>query len=86
MRTPEQAIRNFVYFTLNFPLDFVEQVWKSEPNLAKHLREKLHGYSGEKGYTSGGDMITFFVNLSSDRQKQLAEWADENYNEVKADD
>ena len=80
MRTPEQAIRNFVYFSLNYDYKFIEKCWEYDQSLVKHLREKFHMYYGKHGAL--GVMTEFFCNLSSGHQIRLAKWIDENYNEI----
>ena len=83
MRTPEQAIRNFVYFSLNYDYKFIEKCWEYDQSLVKHLREKFHMYYGKHGAL--GVMTEFFCNLSSGHQIRLAKWIDENYNEINED-
>jgi hypothetical protein len=73
------AIINFAYFTANFPSDFIERCF--EVNLAKHLREKLTGYSDGGNFVSTGNFIKLFLNLSRGNQIILSKWIHNNYKE-----
>ena len=67
------AIRNFVYFTRNyptFPKDMCEQIWGKGVN-GDHFFSKLKGYDY--------DMVRFFLELSTDNQRKFAEWIMKNY-------
>ena len=37
-------LRQFVIFTYNFRYNFIEEVWKDEPMMVKHLGSKFDGY------------------------------------------
>ncbi len=71
------AIRNYVYFALNYPNDFIDQIWGDEANMAEHLKEKFSSYYKKVGPV--GAMNEFFVNLDIENQRQLANWILENY-------
>lgn len=73
---------NFIYFTTNFPMDFIEQCWEKQgKTLILHLRNKMKttdgGYFGS--YISAGNFMDWFFELSRPNQIQLLEWIDENY-------
>ena len=77
-------VRNFAYFSCNFPIDFIESVWSNERLMANHLREKLTYYqrlSGEN-YITVGCFMTWFMNLDSGNQNLLLDWIYENYRGV----
>lgn len=81
MRTPEQAIRNFSYFCMNYDYKFIEKCWKDEPIIVEHLRDKFNDFYNL--YGSSAVMIKFMIELDGQRQRELAAWIDENYNEIK---
>lgn len=65
-------INKFAVFSYNYPIGFIEEVWKDEEWIAKHLREKFRGYYDRHG--SDGVMLAFYMGLSTDRQQQLEEY------------
>ena len=73
-----QAINNFMYFGYNFNHDFIEQVWKAEPIMAKHLRDKFNSYavqlqSGTQAY------FHWFMQLDQKNKETLTNWIETNY-------
>jgi len=74
----KSPINKFVYFGYNYPsINFIDEVWSDNPNLAKHLKDKFMGYY--KQYGSDAVMNRFYVELSSENQRQLEEWIINNY-------
>ena len=67
-----QAIRNFVYFTCNYPSprDMCTQIWGTGCD-GDHFFNKLEGYDF--------DIVRFFLELSIDNQRKFAEWIMQNY-------
>ncbi len=65
------AIRQFVYFAFNFPLfeDVFRQIWG--PLDAEHFYKKFIGYKG--------NLLRFYVELSSGNQDKFARWIVNNY-------
>lgn len=72
MNVAVQAIRNFVYFTRNYPTpkDMCEDIWGKGVD-GNHFYSKLSGYDF--------DMCRFFLELSLDNQTKFAEWIIKNY-------
>lgn len=66
------AIRNFVYFTRNYPSpkEMCEQIWGKGVD-GDHFLSKLDAYDY--------DMVRFFLELSFDNQTKFAEWIVTNY-------
>lgn len=67
------AIRNFVYFTRNypcFPKEMCEQIWGKGVE-GNHFFHKLESYDY--------DMTRFFLELSTGNQTKFAEWIMKNY-------
>lgn len=68
-----KAIRDFVYFTRNYPCyprEMCEQIWGKGCN-GDHFFNKLKGYDY--------DMARFFLELSTNNQTKFAEWIINNY-------
>lgn len=74
--TAINAIRNYVYFTYNFPQpdEFIRNCWAGDKVMADHLLEKLRSYDY--------DINKFFVNLSSGHQEEFAAWIYEHYHDA----
>jgi hypothetical protein len=69
-------IRKYVYFSYNFPHDFIEQIW-GEGAMGRHLKDKFTSY-----YKKHGDkavMTAFYVNLDSENQQMLEDYIINNY-------
>lgn len=67
------AIRNFVYFTRNYPAypkQMCEEIWGKGVD-GNHFYSKLEGYDF--------DMCRFFLELSIGNQTKFAEWVIKNY-------
>lgn len=69
-------MKKIIYFALNFPHNFIEQVWGEETAIGKHLRSKFNGYYSETN--TYGVFVKFFVNLDGENQQILTDWI-ENY-------
>lgn len=70
------AIRNYVYFTYNFPCpdDFIRHCWAGESIMAEHLLEKLRSYDY--------DISKFFVNLDTHQQERFAAHIADHYHDA----
>lgn len=82
MNTPALSIINFVYFTANFPYNFIEECWGYNTMESSHMRMKLEGSQKKSGvmtHITSGAMIDFFFDLSRSNQTKLAEWIEANY-------
>lgn len=77
-----KLIENFVFFTANFPPDFMEKVFPNN----QHILDKWHGWclgAMEKhGVVSVRDFIMFCFELDSGNREKLFRWITENYNGV----
>jgi len=76
------AVINFVYFTANFPYDFIEQCWGVDTSEAKHFRSKLESCqrtSKNMSHIDSGTFLAFFFELSRSNQEKLADWIEQNY-------
>lgn len=67
------AINKWIYFTFNYPYDFIERCWSDKPMLAKHIRSKFNSY--------GGDLNRLYCELDSGNMNRLLEWVMDNYND-----
>jgi hypothetical protein len=70
-------INKYVYFTYNYPSDFIEQAWADNPNLMEHIKSKFRGYYDK--YGAEGVMNRFYVGLDSENQRILEDWILANY-------
>jgi hypothetical protein len=73
----KSSINKFVYFSQNYPNDFIEQIWGTSGNMSKHLNDKFSLYYDKHG--SVGAMVGFYMNLDSENQKMLEEYIINNY-------
>ena len=79
MKEKLTAINKWVYFSLNYSYNFIDEVWKDEPWLVTHLKGKFNGYY--EYYGSNGVMTTFYANLDNSNKTKLMAWVMENFNE-----
>jgi len=70
------AIKNFVYFCMNFPHNFIEQCWKGNQQAIDNYTEKW-----ERAYKrhATAAMPFLFIELDSENQDKFCEWINENY-------
>jgi hypothetical protein len=66
------VVKNWVYFTFNYPMGFVKDAFNS-----KHLEEKFS--SSYTRYGSVGVCMSFWANLDGNNRKILALWIKNNY-------
>ena len=66
-----EAMRKYVYFTFDWPPDFVKKVWGNDSDLARHFVRKLE----QTGY----DINKFFGELSKPNQHRLLSWILDNF-------
>lgn len=66
------AINKWIFFTFNYPYDFIERCWSDAPMMASHIREKFSSY--------GGDMNRLYCELDKANSDKLLEWVLDNYN------
>lgn len=78
-KNPYFAIVNFMYFTTNFPQDFIEKCWEGQDNLITHLQKKIRGIVGKSSTCTAEHIIHFCLGLSREHQVKLAQWIDRNY-------
>ena len=71
----EYSTINFVYFTTNFPDNFIAECWKDNQLLKNHLQQKF-----KSDYISASDFLDWFFALDEENMKKLIIWIDENYN------
>ena len=73
------AINKWVFFCMNYPHDFIEQVWKDEQWLVNHLRGKFA--SIYDAYGSRAVMNTFYCELDGGNKQKLMTWVMDNFND-----
>lgn len=76
-----KLVRDFAYFTANFPYDFIEKVWNDNLIMAVHLRNKLNGQSLRLkiNYVSFEAFMRWFFDLDDENQRKLIVWISNNY-------
>lgn len=68
-----EAINNFIFFTTNFPYNFIEKVFPNN----KHLIDKFNNIA-ERSISS--EIITkFYFQLDSTNREILLNWINKNY-------
>jgi hypothetical protein len=72
------VVKNWVYFTFNYPMGFVKDVFNSE-----HLQSKFS--SSYDRYGSMGVLPSFWSNLDGNNREILALWIKNNYVNESAD-
>jgi hypothetical protein len=77
------AMINLVYFSANFPHDFIYKVW--EGNLAVHFSNKMEGIvsRNKSGHCDYNCFFRFFLELTTDNQQLLCDWIVKNYSHNK---
>lgn len=75
------AIDAFTHFLYYAEPDFIEKVWKDEPYMAKHFRDKLNGFINRDGrcMMSLEVLVRFNQELSWNYQQQLYAYIIENH-------
>lgn len=70
-------IHLWVYFGYNFPQNFIEQAWKGNEHMIKHLTSKFkeaYSIAGSKGV-----MNYFYTMLDEENTQILENWVLKNY-------
>lgn len=70
-------ITNFLYFTQNFPLDWLSSVWEDDPDIKEHLKEKF--YQCYQKYGASASVVRFFFELDEKNKEKLLTWVGANY-------
>lgn len=73
------AINKWVFFCMNYPYNFIEEVWKDEQWLVNHLKAKFN--SIYEDYGSRAVMNTFYCELDGGNKQKLMTWVMDNYND-----
>ena len=72
-----KMVRDFMFFGWNYPVDWIEKVWKGD-SIVKHLRKMFNGYCQEQK-SSGHAYCEFFFYLDEKNKKKLISWITDNY-------
>ena len=72
-------LRKIIVFSHNYPHNFIEEVWKDEPMMAQHLRNKFDGYA-KWHENSIALVMKFMAELSADKLQELETYIKENPN------
>lgn len=73
------AINKWMFFTFNFPNDFIEKVWADDPSLIRHLENKFRSLYEYRG--SYGVIPAFYGELSANNRMKLMQWVMDNFND-----
>lgn len=79
-----ELMRHFMYFTANFPLNFIEECWQNSPQwLRDHLKGKLESKADQENCITMGAFVKFFFDLDGENQRKLILYVIENYHKSK---
>lgn len=56
-------------FTLHFPHNFIEEAWKGNDWLIKHLRDKFTSLCRKDGYGSPNAVLSLYAQLDHENKK-----------------
>lgn len=73
------AINKWVFFCMNYPYNFIEEVWKGEQWLVNHLKAKFNAIYED--YGSRAVMNTFYCELDGSNKQKLMAWVMDNFND-----
>ena len=77
MTTSMIAINKWMFFTYNYPYNFINQVWADEEWLIDHLKGKFDYYYDK--YGAYGVIPVFYAELDGNNKKKLMRWVMENF-------
>lgn len=72
------AINKWMFFTFNFPNDFIEKVWADEPYLVDHFKAKFNSLYYRGSY---GVIPAFYAELDMSNRMKLMQWVMDNFND-----
>lgn len=78
-KTALTAINKWMFFTYNYPYDFIAKVWGDNPSLGEHLKGKFDYYYDE--YGAYGAIPKFYAELDSSNKVKMMNWVIENFNQ-----
>lgn len=68
----KRVINKWIFFTFNYPSDFIEKCWSDDPYLAEHIRYKFEYYSC--------NINRLYCEIDNENKNRLLDWVLENYN------
>jgi len=71
--TDKKAINKWIFFTMNYPYYFIEEIWGKGTWMAIHIREKFTEYRG--------DANRLYCELDKENSDKLLTWVLDNYND-----
>lgn len=77
MKNRTKAIINFVYFAINFPHDFISEVWRGD-RLKNHIQSKFKPIEGAF-HMDLNSFFHWFMNLDQVNMEKLVDFVQENY-------
>jgi hypothetical protein len=69
----------YSHWLFNADSDFIEKVWKDNPMLVSHLRDKLHGMCKDFGFMATNILARFDRELSENNREILYKYILENH-------
>ena len=75
----KNPVLNFVYFTSNYPHDFIEKAFAHDPRLAQHFQSKFSFAKNNVYKNSQLAMLKLIQEMSRDNQDILIQWIADNY-------
>ena len=76
MNKHQFLVANFIYFTFNFPYDFLKEIFKNEREYL-HFKSKFDSYN--KSSNSALAVLKLFTEMSEDNQVIFLDWVENNY-------
>ena len=73
----ERVVRNWVYFTYNYPNGFVKSAFANMGSLTDHMVDKWKSAYAKVG--NKGAVNEFYAQLSRGNRQKLTDWVRENY-------
>jgi hypothetical protein len=73
------AMNKWVFFAMNYPYNFIEQVWEGNDNLVRHLKAKFNAIYDN--YGSRAVMNSFYCELDGENKQKLLNWVADNFND-----
>lgn len=71
-------IHKFVYFSQNYPNNWINTIWKDNRILADHLESKFNSLN--KRYGTHAAVLRFYLELDNENEQIFDNWIINNYN------
>jgi len=72
-------MRKLLVFAYNYEQNFISEIWKDEPMMVEHLKQKFKTYE-DRSSSSVQTIINFLVQLDEENLRKVEEHIDKNLN------